>query len=145
MNKDNNYIETIEFINEGYTPLVDYDKWRVAVLRYIDMLLPQNIDNFQAHSETDEVFVLLSGRCILFYGDNINNKIENIQYIDMKPNKIYNVKKGIYHTHTLTKDANVFIVENKDTNDENSPKVMIKEEVNNQLVSIVNTIWNLKN
>ena len=46
---------------EGYHPVVDYDAWRVAVLNYIDELLPENIDSVQQHAETDEVFVLLAG------------------------------------------------------------------------------------
>jgi mannose-6-phosphate isomerase-like protein (cupin superfamily) len=66
-------LQVTEYTGEGYQPLVDYGSWRVAILRYIDELLPQNITNMQRHDETDEVFVLLSGRCILFLGEGDDN------------------------------------------------------------------------
>jgi len=61
-------LEVTQYTGEGYAPLIDYADWRVAVLRYIDELLPQNLATMQRHDETDEVFVLLAGRCILFLG-----------------------------------------------------------------------------
>jgi hypothetical protein len=107
----------------GYHPVVDYGAWRVAVLNYIDELLPENIDNVQQHSETDEVFVLLSGQCILFTAEVEGESVHDIWACPMELGKIYNVPKGVYHTHTLTPGTAVLIVENVDTTDNNSPKV----------------------
>jgi len=59
----------------------------------------------------------------------------------MERGKIYNVKKGVYHTHTLSKDAKVLIVENDDTSDDNSPKFMIDKDTNNILLKIKNELW----
>ena len=53
---------------EGYSPVVDYGGWRVAALNYIEELRADNLRTMQRHNETDEVFVLLRGRCILFVG-----------------------------------------------------------------------------
>ena len=64
-----NYCEITEFNDAGYAPIVDFQSWRVAMLNYIDELEPDQINNFQCHLETDEVFVLLAGRCILFLAD----------------------------------------------------------------------------
>ena len=58
-----------EHRGEGYRPVVDYANWRVAVLNFSERLLPDNIHELQRHNETDEVFVLLRGRCLLFLGD----------------------------------------------------------------------------
>jgi len=126
----------------GYAPIVDFQAWRVAMLNYIDELEPQNIDNFQCHNDTDEVFVLLSGKCILFCAevDNRQNIID-ISSWDMQPNKTYNIKRGVFHTHTLSQDAKVLIVENQDTNDSNSPKIMIDQSINRQLVRITAEHW----
>lgn len=38
----------------------------------------------------------------------------------MEPGKIYNVKKGAWHSVILEKGAKVYVVENIDTNEENS-------------------------
>ena len=47
--------------------------------------------------------------------------------------KLYNVKKGVWHTHTLDKDGTVLIVENQDTNDDNSPTKSMSLEQLEQL------------
>lgn len=101
----------------AYRPLVDYGAWRVAVLNFCDELLPQNLTNMQRHDQTDEVFVLLRGRCILFLGDGAGT----VHAADLEPGKVYNVKRGVWHTHTLSRDASVLVVENRDTTFDNSP------------------------
>ena len=53
----------------GYLPLVDFGAWRVAILNFSDDLRPKNIKAMQRHDATDEAFVLLRGRCILFVGE----------------------------------------------------------------------------
>jgi hypothetical protein len=113
-------LEVREYNNEGYRPLVDYQAWRVAVLNFSESLLPENLASMQRHNETDEVFVLLSGGCILFIGEG-GDAITEIYAEDMKPFTVYNVKKAVWHTHTLTPDAKVLIVENRDTTYDNSP------------------------
>lgn len=120
-------IEITELHEEGYKPLVDYQAWRVAVLKYCDDLRPENLLTMQKHTLTDEVFVLLEGECTLFgggYGDAPNE----VEVVEMQPLKIYNVKKGVWHTHTLSKDAVVLIVENVETCDDNSPTENLTEE-----------------
>lgn len=131
-----------EFDAVGYAPVVDFQTWRVAMLNYIDELEPDQIDNFQCHNETDEVFVLLSGKCILFCAelDDANN-IVNIVSWNMQALKTYNIKRGVYHTHTLTEDAKVLIIENRDTGDENSPKIMIDDPIRDKLVKITAEKW----
>lgn len=120
-------IEIKQFEKAGYRPVVDYGTWRVAMLNYIDELLPEQIDNVQQHAETDEVFVLLAGQCILFTANVEGNHVTDICACPMEPGKIYNVPRGVYHTHTLTPGAKVLIVENVDTTLDNSPKVTLSQ------------------
>ncbi len=128
------------YIGEGYRPLVDYGAWRVAILRYIDELLPENIGKMQRHDETDEVFVLLTGRCILFIGEG-DEQITQIQAQDMEPLKLYNVKRSCWHTHTLSQDATVLIIENQDTAAHNSPEIELNPAQRAQLVTLTGGIW----
>lgn len=139
---DSHLLEVSEYTAAGYAPVVDFQAWRVAMLNYIDELEPDQIDNFQCHNETDEVFVLLSGKCILFCAevDESCNIIDIVSW-NMQPNKIYNIKRGVFHTHTLTEDAKVLIVENVDTNDGNSPKIMIDTKVNKELTRLTSLLW----
>ena len=125
---------------EGYKPLIDFDTWRVAILNYSDTLLPENITSMQRHDETDEVFVLLRGRCILFLGQGPDSVTE-ISAEDMKPMKVYNVKQGAWHTHTLSTDAMVLIVENRDTTYGNSPFCSLTETQQKEIVERTRTLW----
>lgn len=120
-------IEITEFQPEGYKPLVDYAGWRVAVLRFCEDLKPEAVVNMQKHEETDEVFALLGGKCILYLAGD-GEKPGDITAVSMETGKLYNVKKGVWHNHTMSEDGTVLIVENRDTNDENSPRKALSEE-----------------
>lgn len=133
-------MQVAEYTGEGYLPLVDYEDWRVAILRYIDELEPQNLATMQRHDETDEVFVLLAGRCILFLGAGAE-RVSEIYGQDMEPLKLYNVKRGCWHTHTPSRDAAVLIVENRDTSTHNSPEIMLDDEQRAKIIELTNLIW----
>ncbi len=126
------YIDVTSYQGEGYLPMVDFDTWRVAILRYIDELEIQNLTTMQKHDETDEVFILLEGSCTLFTGGQ-GDEINDIDAIRMQPLQLYNVKQGTWHTHTLEQGTTVLIVENRDTCDDNSPKKSMTEEQMNEV------------
>lgn len=134
-------LEIREYTGEGYRPLVDFGAWRVAVLRAIDELLPENLTTLQRHDETDEVFVLLAGRCILFLGEGTKDAVTTIHAVDMQPLRLYNVKRGAWHTHTLSADAAVLIVENADTTDANSPLLPLTPEQRVEIVQLTRALW----
>ncbi len=137
---DPHLLEITDYTGEGYQPLVAYDAWRVAILRYIDELLPENIGKMQRHDSTDEVFVLLNGCCILFVAEGAD-RVEQIHAIDMQPLKLYNMKRGTYHTHTLDREAMVLIIENDDTGPTNSPEIDLTTEQRAQLSILTHDLW----
>jgi len=120
-------VEIFQFQNEGYLPIVDFENWRVAVLKFCEELCVSNLETMQKHDQTDEVFVLISGACMLFTGGDGEYPSE-VEAVRMHPCEIYNVKKGVWHTHTLDKDAAVLIVENQNTGDSNSPTAPLTNE-----------------
>lgn len=124
----------------GYRPLIDYGAWRVAILRYIDELRVENLAAMQRHDETDEVFVLLAGRCILFMGEG-GETVTAIHAQDMEPLRLYNVKQGAWHTHTLSRDATVLVIENRDTGDANSPRVVLNTAQRQELAVLTRGLW----
>ncbi|MHB8127739.1 MAG: hypothetical protein ACYDEX_01885 [Mobilitalea sp.] len=115
--------------------MIDFKTWRVAILRYCEELEIQNLKTMQKHNESDEVFILLNGNCTLFVGGK-GESINDIDAIAMEPLQLFNVKQGVWHTHTLDKDATVLIVENQDTSDYNSPTENLDEEQIKQLNNI---------
>lgn len=128
----------------GYKPVIDYANWRVAILNFSDDLRPEKIMALQRHNETDEVFVLLRGRCLLFLGEG-DETIGAIHGQDMIPHTIYNVKKGAWHSHTLSEDAMVLIVENRDTIFDNSPFCPLTSQQQQTLVDLTHRLWPLNN
>ena len=142
MSISENLLEVRQYDGDGYRPIIDYGAWRVAILRYHTELEPDAISTMQRHDETDEVFVLLSGQCILFLGEG-GEEIGTIHAVDLQPLKAYNVKKGAWHTHTLSEDATVLIVENQDTNTTNSPTRSLAMEQCSTIAGKVKQIWSL--
>ena len=69
----------------------------------------------------------MEGDFTLFLGGQ-GDEIGEIEAVKLEPLKLYNVKKGTFHTHTPEKNATVLIVENRDTCDDNSPKVDLSPE-----------------
>jgi hypothetical protein len=67
---DENLLEIREYNGVGYQALIDFDTWRVAILRWEETCLPENITTMERHVQTDEVFVLLQGQGKLILGGN---------------------------------------------------------------------------
>jgi len=124
----------------SYKPLVDYEAWRVAILNFSEDLLPQHLTRMQRHNETDEVFVLLAGQCILFVGEG-RETVTRIHAQPLEPGQVYNVKKAVWHTHTLSADAKVLVVENRETTYDNSPFTPLTEEQHRDLITLVRKLW----
>jgi hypothetical protein len=133
-------IEICEHHEPDYKPLVDYQSWRVALMNYTADYLPDKINRMQKHTETDEVFVLLAGHCILFLGEG-RESVTKVHALDMELYKLYNVKCGVWHSHTFSKDARVLIVENRDTVYENSPFVDLSDAQQKEVVELAKDLW----
>jgi mannose-6-phosphate isomerase-like protein (cupin superfamily) len=132
-------LQQTDYNGEGYAPVVDYGAWRVALLNYHLELLPENITAFHCHDRTEEVFVLLQGRCKLYIGEADSppaDRIVAIHCIDMLPGRVYNVRRGVWHSHTPDKDAKVLIVENRDTDSTNSRELPLTDNQRADLVAI---------
>ena len=130
-NKLDNLVVVLQYEGIGYQPILSCRDWRVAILNYHPELLIENIGNFQQHSLTDEAFILLKGECTLFIAED--ETIETVHAVKMEPLKLYNIKKGVYHTHTLSEEGMVLIVEADDTCDDNSPIVLVDDKIRERI------------
>lgn len=135
---EQNGVEQIDFPKEDYMPLKDYEAWRVAVLKYCENTKLEKIDWMQKHMETDEVFLLLQGKCtLLLAGDG--EIPQEVKTIELLPHKVYSVKKGYWHNHILDEQGEVLIVENSNTSDDNSPVYHMNGQEIARMRSIVNS------
>jgi len=115
---DNRLLEVFEYTGDGYKPLIDFNCWRVALLRYCDDMHPAEMVHLERHLETDEVFVLLEGEALLFL-TGVDGSGE-LRVERMQPLKLYNVKRSAWHNAVLSQNATILLVENKDTSQANS-------------------------
>jgi len=88
-------------------------------MNYIDEIQPEQIRTVEKRRESDEVFVLLRGRGVLFLGEGAL-ELERLYPQVMEPGKIYNVRQNVWHSIVLTRDGSVLIVENQDTDRNNT-------------------------
>jgi len=107
---------------EGYAAVHSFESWRVAYLTYAERF--DNITRLERHTKTDEIFVLLEGSAVLLIG-------EDTKQMKMEKNKMYNVKKGVWHNVKVSKDALLMIVENDDTSADNSEYIPLNQNRKN--------------
>lgn len=112
-------LEIIQYDGDGYKAMVYFEGWRVAFLRYAEHFDRANVNKLERHLLTDEVFVLLTGEAFLIIG-------EEKKVCHLEKNKLYNVKKAVWHAVCVSKDAQILIVENADTGRENSEYMEIE-------------------
>ena len=132
---DEKLLEIKDYDGEGYQPLVDFGTWRVAFLRFIDELIPENIYRLERHVETDEVFVLLDGQAVLLLGEG-DQEIEKLIHQVMRPGILYNVKQNAWHNCVLSRDATILLVENRNTSSENTEYIELSLEQRKKLVDL---------
>lgn len=114
-------VEIAGYAGHGYKALIYFEHWRVALLNFDpDRYARERVSYLERHNETDEVFALLSGRCTLYIGDGRGGEPGVIEALALEPNRLYNVKKGVWHTLSGSEDMVLLIVENADTSKENS-------------------------
>ena len=114
-------IEVKSCLVDDYSPLVECGQWRVAAICASEHNSADAIVQLERHNETDEVFVLMRGKSVLFAATGqCEQGIGRITNVDMEPLQVYNVKRGVWHACALGPDAVVLVVENSDTGRSNS-------------------------
>ena len=110
-------IEAFSHIAEGFKVMTKYGKWQVGMLRYSERF--SRLGEMERHMLTDEVFVLMTGEATLY---------TNSEAVEMKPNTVYTVPVGVWHHIVVSRDANVLVVENRNTSIENTEKKYFEQE-----------------
>lgn len=123
----NNMISVMDRPEEGFRALIDSDGWRIGYMRHSPQWTFEQINEFQRHEESDEVFVLLQGSCCLLLGDG-DAQLGTISAVEMEPLKVYSIRRDIWHSHLVDEGTDVLVVENSSVALENSPYISLTEE-----------------
>ena len=128
----NKLLSVTNYDGAGIGGTVEGREYTILLLNYLPRLSPDKIADMQRHLETDESFILLQGKAVLFAaaGEEVPGELEH--YV-LQPGVIYTVPRNIWHTQCMTQDAKILLVENSGTVAENSPRCPITEEQRRQV------------
>ncbi len=112
-------IQEFAFEGEGLTRVFENEKWMVGVKNWKPANDITGIDCLERHNETDELFVLLAGRCTLLYANEVDGKLE-IGAVEMQPMKVYNIPATLWHNTVTQKGTKMILVEDSSTGMANS-------------------------
>jgi len=107
-------IEIFTHGGDGFKVIAEQGDRKIGMLRYSERF--SKLSEYERHLLTDEAFVLLSGRATL-YTDSESLELEN--------GKLYNIPAAVWHHIVVSEDANVLVIENKNTSKENTEKKYI--------------------
>ncbi len=124
-------MQVFDWQGEGYQPLLFSHDWQVALLNWEPIFDLDKVGEIERHLQTDEVFVLLKGRAVLFTIDEAGQMLVE----DMRLNTVYNVTQGSWHNLVSTRDASWLIVENRDTHLGDTELARLDEAQRNELFS----------
>jgi hypothetical protein len=114
MDIPNNLLELGQYFNDGYKPVLDFHGWRVAMLRYADMVDARNLHQVERHRNTNEVFILTAGEADLILCD-AGDTPQNAYVLAMKHNVAYNIPDYGWHHVIMSKDAHIILFERTET------------------------------
>ena len=114
------------FEGEGLTRVFENEKWMVGIKNWKPMNDIANIDNLERHNETDELFILLNGRCTLLYANETADGLD-IQAVEMEPLKVYNIPRTLWHNTVTRKDTKLALIEDSSTGSANSDVLSLTE------------------
>ncbi len=104
-------VEVHSWNEKGYCPLVFSHDWQVAILNWEPAIDRDTVSEIERHNQSDEVFVLIKGRAVLF----VRPEGGELSVVEMQPGLIYNVPQGTWHNLVASKDVELIIIENRDT------------------------------
>lgn len=114
VNVPKHLLVTGSFFEEGYQPLMDFDGWRVAVLRYMDAVDPAHFHGVERHRNTNEVFILTAGQADLILADGDGHPTDTYVF-PMQLNVAYNIQRAVWHHVVMSPDAHIILFERSET------------------------------
>jgi mannose-6-phosphate isomerase-like protein (cupin superfamily) len=101
----------------GFKVMIESGEWKVGMLHYNERF--SRLGEMERHLLTDEVFVLVSGKATLY---------TESEAVEMEQGPVYTVPVGVWHHIVVSEDANVIVVENRNTSIENTEKRYFEQE-----------------
>lgn len=102
---------------QTYKPVLDFQGWKVAMLRHFEVVAPEAFHRVERHWNTNEVFILTAGQADLILLDGLAQP-EQPYVIPMRLNVAYNVRQSVWHHVLMSRDAHIILFERSETGPE---------------------------
>ena len=109
------------------TRVFENAKWMVGIKNWKPMNDIANINCLERHNETDELFILLKGRCTLLFANETENGLK-IEAVEMEPLKVYNIPRSLWHNTVTEHDTKLALIEDSSTGSANSDNLDLTAE-----------------
>lgn len=110
---DSNIIEVFNSDNDGFSKILDIENCIIGIIKGCESITEKNQKKTERHLDTEEIFIPIAGKSSLYVG-------EERYKVELEIGKVYNVKKGVWHSFVSDIDALVVVVEKKGTGEKNS-------------------------
>lgn len=114
------------FEGEGMTRVFENEKWMVGIKNWKPMNDIANINCLERHNETDELFILLNGKCTLLFANETEDGLK-IEAVPMEPLKVYNIPRSLWHNTVTQRDTKLALIEDSSTGSANSDNLDLTE------------------
>lgn len=111
----------------GMSRVYENAKWTVGIKNWKPENDSTGINCVERHNETDELFVLLEGRCALLYANEQNGSL-TFGVVQMQPGKVYSVPATLWHNTVTQKDTKLVLIEDSNTGAANSDVLPLTAE-----------------
>ncbi len=119
-------IESYAFANEGMARVYENAKWTVGIKNWKMANDITGITCLERHNLTDELFVLLEGRCTLIFANETTEGLQ-IEAVKMEKGKVYNIPQSLWHNTVTEKETKMVLIEDSNTSGENSDILDLNE------------------
>jgi len=129
-------ISKYTFGGQGLGRVYENGEWMVGIKNYKPANDIEGIDCVERHNETDELFILLEGECLLLYANEIDLKssgvdiesssgetpesILELRAVRMEPDTVYTIPEGLWHNTVTSAGTKLVLVEAASTGAHNS-------------------------
>ncbi len=111
-----------------YQPVLDFDGWRIAMLRHFDVVDPQAFGRVERHRNTNEVFILTTGQADLIVCDG-EAEPSSPQVLSMEAHVAYNIRRSVWHHVVMSPQAHIVLFERSETSSKNTDYAELSFEI----------------
>ena len=109
-----------EFGGEGMHRGYENEKRTVGIKNWKPANDITGISNVERHNTTDEMFVLVEGKCTLVFGNENASGGLDFEGVRMEKGKLYVIPKSLWHNTITEKDTKMFLIEDSNCSNQNS-------------------------